>query len=198
MTMQKFYQLLILKKLEKSSHHIHRSVLLLRHQLNQCHLRKHRNQSGNKVTAYTFPWVSVTMNVFCCCTNDTLPFSTVRRGKDFCDKLLSMSNVSFKLSVSFEGSFSLDDDNVHWWWHWKQTKDRQSQDAIQMKSKTKWQEIRKEETTSKWLWQCRSFTSSWFWRNWKNRATIYTGQSYFISESQCFPCSWCCILCVLF
>ena len=25
-----------------------------------------------------------------------------------------------------------------------------------MKSKTKWQEIRKEETTSKWLWQCRS------------------------------------------
>jgi hypothetical protein len=51
------------------------------------------------------------MNVFCFCTNDTLPFSTVRRAKDFCDKLLSMSNVSFKLSVSFEGSFSLDDDS---------------------------------------------------------------------------------------
>ena len=57
---------------------------------------------GNKVTAYTF---LVTMNAFCCCTNDTLSFSTVRRAKDFCDKLLSMSNVSFKLSVSFEGSF---------------------------------------------------------------------------------------------
>ena len=47
MTMQKFYQLLILKILKKSSHHIHRSVLLLKQQLAQCHLRKHQNRRKN-------------------------------------------------------------------------------------------------------------------------------------------------------